>query len=109
MAKAKLAKSDNRKPPTVACAVMNGDEERRWPTLAGHLTQTTWEDGSVRVTSTLLFFCEEEGMKVCLHDRANGMVLFRTSSGLLSALDELEDALNSDDPGWRRKRLAYGS
>lgn len=104
MAKANLRKSEATKPAASPIKVMNPQDEVRWPVIASHLTQTRWDDDTTRVTSTLLFFCEDGAMKVCLHDREAGMVCFITGEGLTGTLDALEAALSDETAVWRKKR-----
>ena len=74
------------------------------PTLAAMLTQTRWEDGSQRRTSTVLFFVEEGALRVCLNDREAGQSCFLTVGGVKEALEALEAGLVEDNLTWRRHR-----
>jgi hypothetical protein len=75
-----------------------------FPALWEHLTETAWESGQVRITSTLLIFTEDGMVKLCLHDRASGRSAWVAKSSLTAALKAMEDALEGDSVEWRRVR-----
>jgi len=79
-----------------------------WPTLVEYLSQTTWDDGSPRETSTMLLFREDGSWKACLNDRAMGRTGWASSSSPEGTLQALEDALRDDRMEWRRKQSQGG-
>lgn len=80
----------------------------RYPNVAAHLLDLTYEDGSGRRTSTLLFFMEDGAIKVCLHDREENRSAFLSGGDLGDCLAQLEDALEQGSLMWRQRRLASG-
>lgn len=74
------------------------------PALAEFLTAAEWPDGSTRETGTLLVFTEAGAVKVCLNDRAQGLVQFTTAPSLLGALGAAEQVLVEADGDWRPTR-----
>lgn len=75
-----------------------------YPTLCGYLADQSWDDGSERVTSTLLFFVEEARVKVCLNDRHNARSLWSSGKQVDTALESLECMLNTEEPDWKASR-----
>jgi len=73
----------------------------RFPTLYEYLTCSEWEDGSHRETATLLLFLDSGVLKACINDRAMGRNMFVAGSSLQGALAAAEEALRSENPGWR--------
>lgn len=68
------------------CALMT-----RHPTLWSFLTQTTWEDGSCRVTGTLTLTVWDGQLRLCLNDRESECSAFicgRSVTALLKAAEE---------------------
>ena len=80
--------------------------EDLFPNLFSYLTQDTWEDGSTRVTSTVLFFVERGELKCCLSDRDAQRSAFITGSDFQGLLEAVESGLEEDTLDWRQKRLA---
>jgi len=77
-----------------------------YPTLQDHLKSSRYDDGSVRVTSTLMIFSDSGVLKICLNDRDNQRSCFVTGGCLKEALDNLEAGLCSDSLEWRVKAKA---
>lgn len=75
-----------------------------WPAVWAFVTQGAWEDGSPRVTGTILLFWERGRLKACLSDRDAQAVAFVTLTGAGDPLDELEDALRADNIDWRAQK-----
>jgi len=70
--------------------------------LEEQLVTLTYDDGSVRRTSTVTLFAEDGRWKGCLSDRDQGMVLFATGDSAAGVLEALDEALGSGHPDWRR-------
>lgn len=82
--------------------------KRRFPTLLEYLTQTTWDDGSPRQTSTLLIFVDDGVLKACLNDRACERALWVASGTLSGAIAELDESLADPHAPWRASRPGKG-
>lgn len=74
-----------------------------YPQTAAQLRQMTYDDGSQRVTSTLLVFCDQQVLRVCLNDRDNNRSVFFTGETLEAALLAMENALASNTVEWRTR------
>lgn len=74
---------------------------KRWPHLGEYLAESAYEDGSPRVTSTLLVFAEDGWWKGCLKDRDNERSLWHSNDTLESLLDGLEELLATGRAEWR--------
>lgn len=79
--------------------------ELRYPALWEWVSVTLLQ-GRSRQPSTLLFFREEGKWKVCLCDRENERVLFRSGLTLEAALDALEAALCVPGADWRPSKAS---
>jgi len=75
----------------------------KYPTLLDHLKSPKYDDGTARQTSTLMIFCENESLKICLNDRDNGRSVFVCGANICEALQSLEDGLCGDSLEWRIK------
>ena len=78
--------------------------ESDFPTLYDYLKSTTYEDGSNRLTATLLFFVDSGSLKCCFSDRDNGRQAFVTATDLMGVLIALETGLANNSLDWRSKR-----
>lgn len=76
----------------------------KYPTLWSYLTQSAWDDGSPRVTSSLLVFVQDGIMKGLLRDREAGLCLWVAAPGLSQLLGVLETNLGSSAADWRVDR-----
>jgi len=108
-----MAKPPMRRPqatarPNPTVAFKDDDMEKKFPNLYAMLTDVTWEDGSQRRTSTLLFFVEDGTMKACLNDRDQGLTGWISADSLAGLLDALETALADDRLDWRRSDRTGG-
>lgn len=79
-----------------------------WPLLWSHLTQTAWEDGTPRVTSSLLLFAGDGSLKIMLRDRSQGLCLWIASPSLSDAFTAIELALGDPNTEWRIDRQVEG-
>lgn len=77
---------------------------KKHPNLAAWMTETSWEDGSVRVPSSVLFFCEDGAVKGMLNDRDAQAVAFVSGSSVDDCWALLERGLASDRLDWRRSK-----
>lgn len=78
------------------------------PLLWDHLSQTSWEDGSTRATSSVLIFQQDGTLKGRLVDHDAGLVLWVASDTVGGILDVLEAALGDPTTEWRIDRKADG-
>jgi len=72
-----------------------------YPMLTEHLADTTWDDGSTRVPSTITLFLEDGLVKLALNDRDSERSLYRSGETLQEALRAIEKALSSSGADWR--------
>jgi len=80
-----------------------------YPQILEYLSQTLYPDGSKRETSSLVVLCDGAAWRVCLSDRDNQRVMWKTGATLVDALEAVELALLGDDPSdWRRSAEASG-
>jgi hypothetical protein len=82
--------------------------KQRYPTLAAYLVETAYEDRAPRTTSTLLIFCENGILRMCVNDRDNNRSVFFTSECVEGLLMAAENALCSQTADWRT-RGNYGN
>jgi len=87
-----------REPP-----INDPETAKRYPTLYEYLTVTKYNDGSPRVTATLLLFVDDGALKGCLNDRDNNRSAFISAPSLLSLLEQLDIGLREDALDWKRK------
>ena len=71
------------------------------PSVVEHLVDSTYDDGSLRETSTLTVFIDAGVLKVGLNDRDNRRTLYVSGPDVGSALESLERALRAQAPDWR--------
>jgi len=76
----------------------------RWPVLASHLFDATFEDGTPRVTSTLMVLAELGVVKVCLNDREEARSAWVSGRTVDEALEALENGLAADSVDWRARQ-----
>jgi len=80
-----------------------------YPLMLEYLCSTSYPDGSKRDTSSLVIVSDGSAWRVCLSDRDNGRVMWKTAATLLDALQAIELSLMADDPSdWRRSAEASG-
>jgi hypothetical protein len=80
----------------------------RFPVLWSFLTQKTWEDGSARLTSTLLIFEQDGILKAMLKDKDAGLCLWVAGATFEGLYDALEGALSDPRADWRQDRQEPG-
>lgn len=75
----------------------------QYPNLTGYLTQVKFENGQVRVSSTLLIFSDGESVTLCLNDRHNNRTAFISGATMEGMMDDLEEGLDSGTLDWKTK------
>jgi hypothetical protein len=73
-----------------------------YPCLWEMLVTDHWEDGTPRTLSTLTIFVDDDQVKLCLNDRAQGLTGWASGSSVEEALKALESGLKEDTIEWRR-------
>lgn len=104
-----LTKGDLPRPQDAGVRqLVDGEFATRWPTLWAYLSQTKWEDGSVRQTSSMTVFQSDGMLKGMLKDSNIGMCLWVAGTTFMGLLDVLEAALCDPAADWRMDRRAQG-
>lgn len=85
-------------------AFSDADFKKCYPYLHAHLTDMRYEDGTSRVTSTVLIFCESGVLRLCVNDRDNNRSVFFTASTVEEALMKAEDALATHTANWKARQ-----
>jgi hypothetical protein len=80
--------------------------EKLYPTLHQYLTQTAWEDGTVRELSSVLILPEPGVVRLMLRDRAMGVCCWVASPDLSTMLAVLDAAAGDPSHEWRVDRQA---
>lgn len=78
-----------------------------FPVLAAFLT-TDVMDGKKRETATLTMSVASDGVKLCLKDRATGLICWHTGDTFTESLAALEARLAEGTAEWREDRFAKG-
>lgn len=79
-----------------------------FPGLWEYLSSHTYDDGSPRVSSTLLVFVEDGLVKLCLNDRDQGMVSFLSAPTYAEALLEMDHRVVEGKLEWRLSKMGSG-
>lgn len=87
---------------------LEGSVLSQCPTLVAYLTDSAWDDGSKRETSTLTVFAEHGRIKLCLNDRENGRSAWVSGRTLEDALAGLEADLAGGEADWRKSYQKKG-
>lgn len=96
-----------KKPPIVADSKGDGADpcddkmKKNYPTLWEYLSSSSWPDGEVRKRSSLVVFCQDGMVKMCLGDKNIDVQLWAASPTFLGALEAMEGRLTEDRPEWR--------
>jgi hypothetical protein len=85
-----------------------GDLAVLLPTLWEYLSLASWDDGSARVTSSLLLFVEDGLCKLCLNDRALERTGWASGVTLEAALSAMDASLADGRMEWRKARAFTG-
>lgn len=86
----------------------DADFKARYPCLADHLTSSQYDDRSPRQTSTILVFCDNGVLRICVNDRDNNRSVFFTSETVEGAFLAAENAISTNTADWKT-RTGYGS
>jgi hypothetical protein len=100
-----LRKADRPAPDTVPmCTLVDPGFASKRPMLWHYLTQSVWDDGSPRQTSSLLIFFQDGHLKGMLRDRDAGLCLWAAASGVTQLLDAFETLLVTPGIDWKVDR-----
>jgi hypothetical protein len=75
-----------------------------YPSVWAWLTDTRYDDGSSRQTSTLLIFTEDGSVKACLSDRDRSATGWASGATLEACLEALDKRLEAGTLDWRAKK-----
>jgi len=75
--------------------------EGNYPTLTLYMVQDSFDNGSLRRTSTLTVYFDNGCLTVVLNDRENNRSCFVASESVFSAFLELERLLCNDEADWK--------
>jgi len=100
-----LRRSDMPKPPGLDPIKPEADGfALNYPMVWSYMTQTTWEDGSPRKTSSLLAFLQDGVMKMMLRDQEAGLCLWVAAPGIQQGFEVMEAAIGDPRTEWRLDR-----
>lgn len=100
-----LSKSQERRSSgTAPDTAVDERFKNKWPNLWDYLTQTKWDDGTPRETSSLLVFAGDGRLKGMLKDRDASLTLWVAADTFERLLDLLEKACVDPDAEWRQDR-----
>lgn len=102
-----LRRSERRAPVTLGPPT-DKEFQAKWPTVWDHLTQTKWEDGSPRATSTIGIYPDAGIIRVLFRDRDSGMMTWVALVHLSDLWQALESVLNDPGADWRVDRRLPG-
>jgi len=80
------------------------DFEKCYPNLTAHLRDARYEDRTSRVTSTILIFCENGVLRMCVNDRDNNRSVFFTAATVEEAFMKAEDAIATNTAEWKARQ-----
>jgi hypothetical protein len=78
-----------------------GEWLRGFPALCEFLCLCQWDDGTPRLSSTLLLFVEGGRWSVCLNDREQSRSAWASGASEVEALSSLDSALQDGTANWR--------
>jgi len=87
----------------------DNDTKTLFPTLWDHLTQTTWDDGTPRETSSLLLFVQDGMLKAMLRDREAGQCLWTAGVSVATVMFQLDTALSDPNAEWKADKAPGGA
>lgn len=76
---------------------------KQYPYLHAMLTSQKYEDGTPRITSTLLIFSDNGVLRFCLNDRDNNRSAFFTDSTFEWILEKVEQSVAMGTVEWKTK------
>lgn len=79
-----------------------------FPLLWSYLTQNKWEDGTPRLTASLLVFADDGVLKAMLRDREAGLCLWVAGATVWGLFEALEGSLGDPRADWRQDRKGPG-
>lgn len=79
---------------------------KRYPTVVAFISESKWEDGSVRERGKVTLFVEDGMVKAALTDPALGAVAFVSGRSFTSLMEAMEKGLTNDRLEWRRSKFA---
>jgi hypothetical protein len=98
----RLQKPIASKATTPAAAGWIGDDFKdMYPHVAAFLSQTTWDDGTQRVTGTIGLFVQDGMLKAFLQDKDSGQTAFVTAPAFQALWDMIELGLTDGKLDWR--------
>jgi len=105
-----LRKADSKRQELLGvAALVGGDYQVLYPTVWSYLTQSRWDDGTERNTSSVTFFTDAGQLKCVLKDKETGYSLWAAGSSLDSMFSVLEALLNDPTAVWRQDKQETGS
>ncbi len=104
-----LRKSDcARRDPATEVLLVGGDFAVLYPVLWQYLTQSRWEDGTERKTSSVTMFYDAGQLKGVLKDRETSHALWAAGDGPESLFGVMEALLNDPTAVWRQDKVENG-
>lgn len=76
---------------------------KQFPNLAAFISQSSWEDGSSRVTGTVTFLFDGGQVKAALNDRDSESGCFLSARTFTSLLGVCEEVCGGAPADWRSK------
>lgn len=105
-----LRKADMKRADILGnAALIGGDYSVLYPTVWAYLTQATWEDGSVRKTSSITLFTDAGQLKAVLKDKETNLSLWSAGQSIEQVLGVMEALLLDPTAVWRQDRQETGS
>lgn len=101
----KASSGDSQAGPTVP------DDPRfskAYPALWEYCTADQYPDGSKRVRSSMVLFCEDSVVKLCLNDKDQARAIWVTADTVEKAFGAADKALQTANPPWRRDTRPQG-
>jgi len=92
----------SRKPGSLVSKMGTSSFAVTYPALYEFLSVDCWPDGEPRDCGSLILFVEEGLLKVCLSDRAQDMVAFRSGCDLADCLSSIDSGLQDGSLDWRQ-------
>lgn len=76
--------------------------EREFPTLHEFMTESTWDDGKIRKTGSLMIVVEDGWWKCWLHDRDGRTSAWFTGTSVKDVMMMAEEGLLGSSVAWRK-------
>lgn len=87
-----------------AATSIEGSWNSMYPGLCLLLSAERFPDGKARETSTLLIFCADGYVKLCLNERHAGETAWSSGRSLEEALESMERGLQAGSLQWRKNK-----